>query len=64
MDVVSEFDAAIGFLTRYYREVWDFDGESCSHFFGMSDDEVVSKCRAKVAGFLGEEKAKEFDSIT
>ena len=26
-------------------------------------DECVAKCRAKVAGFLGEDKAKEFDSI-
>ena len=29
----------------------------------MSEEECVSKCRAKVAGFLGEEKAKEFDKI-
>jgi len=30
---------------------------------GMSEDECVAKCRAKVKGFLGEAKAKEFDSI-
>ena len=29
----------------------------------MSEEECVKKCRAKVAGFLGEDKAKEFDSI-
>ena len=29
----------------------------------MSEEECVAKCRAKVAGFVGEEKAKEFDSI-
>ncbi|MFH2020306.1 MAG: hypothetical protein ABIJ34_02765 [archaeon] len=29
----------------------------------MSEDECVGKCRAKVAGFLGEDKAKEFDSV-
>ncbi len=29
----------------------------------MSEDECVAKCRAKVAGLLGEEKAKEFDTI-
>lgn len=29
----------------------------------MSEEECVAKCRAKVAGFLGEEKAKEFDNI-
>lgn len=46
--------------------------ELMSKFFGpasaaqvdaMSEDECVAKCRAKVKGFLGEEKAKEFDSI-
>ena len=43
-----------------------------SKFFGpasaalvdsMSEDECVAKCRTKVKGFLGEEKAKEFDKI-
>ncbi len=29
----------------------------------MTEDDCVSKCRAKVKGFLGEEKAKMFDSI-
>ena len=29
----------------------------------MSEDECVEKCRTKVKGFLGEAKAKEFDSI-
>lgn len=29
----------------------------------MGEDDCVPKCRAKVAAFLGEEKAKEFDSI-
>lgn len=30
----------------------------------MSEDDCVRKCREKVAAFFGEEKAKEFDSIT
>ncbi|MFH0874657.1 MAG: hypothetical protein V1859_01880 [archaeon] len=29
----------------------------------MSEEECVAKCKAKVLGFLGAEKAKEFDSI-
>ena len=29
----------------------------------MSEDDCVEKCKAKVKGFLGEEKAKEFDKI-
>ena len=29
----------------------------------MSEEECVSKCRTKVAGFLGEDKAIEFDTI-
>lgn len=29
----------------------------------MSEEECVAKCREKVKGFLGEEKAKVFDSI-
>lgn len=47
--------------------------ELMSKFFGpasaaqvdsMSEDECVAKCRAKVAGLLGEDKAKEFDNIS
>tara|TARA_Y100000294_G_C8569405_1_gene342199 strand:+ start:5686 stop:5850 length:165 start_codon:yes stop_codon:yes gene_type:complete len=43
-----------------------------SKFFGsatadlvdrMNEEECVAKCRAKVAGFLGEDYAKEFDNI-
>lgn len=29
----------------------------------MNEDECVAKCKAKVRGFLGEDKAKEFDNI-
>lgn len=29
----------------------------------MGDDECVKVCRTKVAGFMGEDKAKEFDTI-
>ncbi len=29
----------------------------------MSEDDCVEKCKAKVAAFLGAEKAKEFDSV-
>ena len=29
----------------------------------MSEDECVAKCKAKVAAMLGEDQAKEFDSI-
>lgn len=29
----------------------------------MSEDDCVAKCRAKVKGFLGEDKAKAFDNI-
>lgn len=29
----------------------------------MTEEDCVPKCRAKVAGFLGEEKAKAFDTI-
>ncbi len=29
----------------------------------MSEDECVAKCKAKVTGFLGADKAKEFDNI-
>lgn len=46
--------------------------ELMSKFFGpasaelvdyMEEDEVVEKCREKVASMLGEDKAKEFDGI-
>jgi monoamine oxidase len=30
----------------------------------MSEEDCVAKCRARVKGFLGDEKASEFDSIT
>ena len=30
---------------------------------GMSDEECVAKCKAKVRAFLGDEKAAEFDKI-
>ena len=30
----------------------------------MSEDEGVAKCKARVKGFLGDEQAREFDSIT
>ena len=30
----------------------------------MGESECVQKCRSKVASFLGEEKAKEFDKIS
>jgi hypothetical protein len=29
----------------------------------MSEDDCVAKCREKVKGFLGEEKAKAFDDV-
>jgi monoamine oxidase len=29
----------------------------------MGEDDCVQKCKEKVKAFLGEEKAKEFDSI-
>ena len=29
----------------------------------MEEDECIGQCRAKVKAFLGEDKAKEFDSI-
>jgi hypothetical protein len=29
----------------------------------MNEDEVVEKCRAKAAAFLGEDAAKEFDKL-
>jgi len=29
----------------------------------MGDEDCVAKCRAKISGFLGEDKAKEFDAF-
>ncbi len=29
----------------------------------MAEEDCVEKCKAKVAGFLGEDKAREFDNI-
>lgn len=40
-----------------------FGPASANQVDAMSEDDCVAKCRAKVKGFLGEEKAKEFDSI-
>jgi monoamine oxidase len=40
-----------------------FGTASASIVDSMSEEECVAKCRAKVAGFLGEDKAKAFDSI-
>ncbi|MGM5484628.1 MAG: hypothetical protein ACQEP1_02030 [Nanobdellota archaeon] len=40
-----------------------FGPASAAQVDSMGEDECVEKCRSKVAGFLGEEKAKEFDSI-
>lgn len=46
--------------------------EMMAKFFGpatanmvdqMTEDDCVEKCKEKVKSFLGEEKAKEFDSI-
>lgn len=40
-----------------------FGPASASTVDSMSEEDCVSKCRSKVAGFLGEDKAKEFDKI-
>jgi len=40
-----------------------FGPASAASVDSMSEDECVSKCRARVKGFLGEDKAKEFDKI-
>lgn len=40
-----------------------FGPASAAQVDSMSEEECVAKCRTKVAGFLGEEKAKEFDKI-
>ncbi len=42
----------------------DFFGEATAKQVDfMSEDDCVQKCKAKVLGFLGPEKAKQFDSI-
>ncbi len=40
-----------------------FGPAAASQVDSMGEDECVAKCKAKVAGFLGADKAKEFDSI-
>ena len=40
-----------------------FGPASASLVDKMTEDDCVQKCRDKVKGFLGEEKAKEFDLI-
>ena len=41
-----------------------FFGEATAKLVdNMSEEECTSKCRAKVAGFLGEDKAREFDKL-
>ncbi len=40
-----------------------FGPSSASQVDAMSEEECVEKCKAKVAGFLGESKAAEFDDI-
>ena len=40
-----------------------FGPASAGQVDSMSEEECVATCRQKVAGFLGEDKAKEFDSI-
>ncbi len=40
-----------------------FGPASANMVDSMSEDECVAKCRAKVKGFLGDEKAKIFDNI-
>lgn len=40
-----------------------FGHASATAVDSMSEEDCVAKCKAKVMGFLGEEKAKEFDNI-
>ena len=40
-----------------------FGPASASLVDDMTEEEVVEKCRKKVNGLLGPEKAKEFDNI-
>jgi hypothetical protein len=40
-----------------------FGPATASMVDSMSEEECVAKCREKVKGFLGEEKAKVFDTI-
>ena len=44
-------------MKKYFGEA------SAAQVDAMSDDECVAKCKAKVAGFIGEDEAKAFDSI-
>lgn len=41
-----------------------FGPASAAQVDSMSEEDCVSKCQAKVRGFLGDAKAKEFDNIT
>jgi hypothetical protein len=40
-----------------------FGPASAAAVDAMTEDNCVATCKAKVAGFLGEDKAKDFDSI-
>lgn len=40
-----------------------FGPVTASQVDSMSEDDCVAKCKSKVAGFFGAEKAKEFDNI-
>lgn len=40
-----------------------FGPASAAMVDSMGEEECVEKCRTKVKGFLGEDKAKEFDEI-
>ena len=40
-----------------------FGAATASLVDNMAEENCVEQCRAKVKGFLGEEKAKAFDSI-
>lgn len=40
-----------------------FGPKSAATVDNLPEDECVQKCRSLVQGFLGEEKAKEFDKI-
>ena len=40
-----------------------FGPASAASVENMTEEECVAKCRSKVEGFLGEDKAKEFDNI-
>lgn len=40
-----------------------FGPASAAQVDGMDESDCVAKCRAKVAGMIGEDAAKEFDKI-